>query len=342
MTRKISLAAIRMDAAPAKTESRLERAEKLVAQAAAQGAEIAVLPEVFNTGYEYHDRNYGLAEPMDGPTVAWIKSAARQHNLYLAGTLLLREPDGIYNAMLLVAPDGKTWRYDKSYPWYWERAYFRPRKHPIAPAETDFGRIGMQICWDTVHPNLWAAYAGKVDLMLVSSCPPFLHEMTVKFPDGNSVTPAGLGPLMQAVYHNAGKIFGEYFLQQSAWLGVPAIQTTGGGHFETRLSRPQLSFTGFLAARPDLWKYISHAEKIVIEAGYFDQTFIADANGQVLTRTKIDGDDVAVAQVELAEKTPIPQGPQPKIDLNPLTYWVDGMVNALLVNYYDQRWAQPV
>jgi len=338
MSRKITLAAIRMDAAPAPTETRLERAEKLVAQAAAQGTEIAVLPEVFNTGYEYHDRNYGLAEPIDGPTISWMKATARAKNLYLAGSLFVREADGIYNAMLLVAPDGKIWRYDKSYPWCWERAYFRPRQHAIAPAETELGKIGMQICWDTVHPNLWAAYAGKIDLMLVSSCPPFLHEMTVKFPDGNTVTPDGLGPLMKAVYHNAGKIFGAYFLQQSSWLGVPALQTTGGGRFQSHLSRPQLSFAVQLAARPDLWKYVAQAEKIVLEAGYFDQTFIADAQGDVLKRTQLDGDDVAVAQVELAEKTPVPQEPQPKIDLHPLTYWADALVNALLVNYYNQRW----
>jgi predicted amidohydrolase len=338
MSRNVTLAAIRMNAAPAPTQSRLERAGKLVAQAAAQGAQIAVLPEVFNTGYEYHDRNYGLAESIDGQTVSWMKSAARQHSLYLAGSLFLRESDGIYNAMLLVAPDGKTWRYDKSYPWCWERAYFRPRKHPIAPVETELGNIGMLICWDTVHPNLWTAYAGKVDLMLVSSCPPFLHEMTVKFPDGNSVKPAGLGPLMNAIYHNAGKIFGEFLLQQSAWLGVPALQTTGGGKFQSHLSRPRLSFAVQLAARPDLWKYIPQADEIVLEAGYFDQTFIADASGQVINRTTLDGDDLAVAFVELAEKTPVPQKPQPKIDLYPITYWVDTLVNALLVNYYNQRW----
>jgi hypothetical protein len=262
MPKNLTLAAIRMDAAPAPTPSRLERAQKLVSCAAAQGAQIAVLPEVFNTGYEYHDRNYSLAEPIDGPTVAWMKASARQHNLYLAGSLLLREADGIYNAMLLVSPAGRTWRYDKSYPWCWERAYFRPRKQPIAPAETDFGKIGMMICWDTVHPNLWTAYAGKIDLMLVSSCPPLMHEMTIHFPDGKSVTPNGLGLLMDTVYQNSGKIFGEFFLQQSAWLGVPAVNTTGGGEFRSFLSRLRLSFTGFLVARPDLWKYIPRGENL--------------------------------------------------------------------------------
>ncbi len=88
-----------MDAAPTPTELRLERAEKLVGQAAARSAEVAVLPEVFNTGYEYHDRNYAMAEPIGGQTVSWLKSAARKYNLYLAGSLLLRESDGIYNTI---------------------------------------------------------------------------------------------------------------------------------------------------------------------------------------------------------------------------------------------------
>ena len=338
MQNKLTLAAIRMDAAPAPTENRLERAQKLVTFAAAQGAQIAVLPEVFNTGYEYTDKNYALAESMDGQTVSWMKATARQQNLYLAGTLLLKEADGIYNAMLLVAPDGKTWRYDKSYPWCWERAYFRPRKHPIALAETEFGKIGMMICWDTGHPDLWAAYAGKVDLMLISSCPPLAYDMIIKFPDGNSVKPRQLGALMKKLYTNNEKVFGEFLLQQSAWLGLPTLQATAGGQFQTKLPRPRLSFAVLLAARPDLWKYVSQAEKIYFEAGYYDQTFIADANGQVLKRAKIDGDDVAVAQVELAGKTPIPQRPQPKIDLSPLTYRADEMTNALLVNYYNQRW----
>ncbi|PWH13911.1 MAG: hypothetical protein DDG60_09380 [Anaerolineae bacterium] len=337
MPRRVSLAAIRMDAAPAPTESRLERAEKRVAQAAAQGAQIAVLPEVFNTGYEYHDRNYSLAEPMDGPTVSWLKSAARKYNLYLAGSLLLREPAAIYNAMLLVAPDGKTWRYDKTYPWCWERAYFRPRKHPIAPAETELGKIGMLVCWDAAHPSLWAAYAGKVDLMLVSSCPPLAHQMTFRFPDGNSVQPADLGPVIHAIYRNGGKVFNGFFLEQSAWLGVPAVNTTGAGQFRSLWPRPRLTFSVLLAARPDLWKYIPQAEQITGEAGYFDETFIAGADGQVLARTTSDGDDLAVAETELAEHTPIPRSTQPRPGLSPLAYWADWFTNAALVSEY-RKW----
>lgn len=337
MSRHLTLAALRMDAAPAPTLTRLERAEKLVAQAAARGADLAVLPELFNTGYEYHERNYGLAEPSDGPTLSWMKSTARQHHLYLAGSLLLRETDEIYNAMFLVAPNGQTWRYDKSYPWCWERAYFRPRQSHLAPAETELGKIGLLICWDVAHPQLWAAYAGQVDLMLVSSCPPLEHAMTFQFPNGKKVTSRELGPVMQTIYRNSEKIFGEYFLQQTAWLGVPAVNTTGAGTFQSKLPRPRLSYAVLLATRPDLWKFIPQAENILQTAGYFDETFIADACGQVLSRTQLNGDDLTVARVELAAQTPRPQTPQPKIDLSLLTYLADEMTNALLVGYYQRH-----
>lgn len=337
MSRHLTLAAIRMDAAPAPTLTRLERAETLVAQAAARGADLAVLPEVFNTGYEYHARNYGLAEPSNGPTLSWMKSAARQHHLYLAGSLLLCEAGETYNALYLVAPNGKTWRYDKSYPWCWERAYFRPRQHPLAAAETELGKIGLLICWDVAHPQLWAAYAGQVDLMLVSSCPPLEHAMTFQFPNGKKVQARELGPVMHTIYRHSEKIFGEYFLQQAAWLGVPSVNTTGTGTFQSKLPRPGLSYAVLLAGRPDLWKFIPQAEKIIQTAGYFDETFIANARGQVLSRSQLNGDDLTVARVELAAQTPAPQTSQPKIDLSPLTYAADQLTNALLVNYYNQH-----
>lgn len=336
MNRSLTLAAIRMDATPAPTASRLERADKLVAQAAAQGAQIAVLPEVFNTGYEYHDRNYGLAEPIDGLTVQWMKATTCRYNLYLAGSLLLRENDDIFNSMFLVAPDGQTWRYDKSYPWVLERAYFRPRKQPIAIAETRLGKIGMMICWDTAHPDLWKAYAGKIDLMLVSSCPPLLHEARYQLPDGKLVLPRELGPFIQTSYRNAEKVFGPYLREQAAWLGVPLVNTTGAGKFRSKLPNPKLALGIYFAARPDLWKYVRQAEEVLLECGYFDETFITDAHGQVLSRTRLDGDDLTISTVELCENVSSPTTPQPKIGLSHLAYLADFLANQLLVSSYKQ------
>jgi predicted amidohydrolase len=339
MMREVNLAAVRMDAAPASVDSRLERAESLVARVAAQGAHIAVLPELFNTGYEYTPNNYALAERMDGRTVSWLKTAARKHNIYIAGTFLLRESDGIYNTMLLVAPDGNIWRYDKSYPWAWERAYFGPRRSPIQVADTEFGKIGMLICWDVAHTKLWAQYAGKIDLMLASSCPPLVHQIEFHFVDGRTVKSSELGAVMQGAYANADKTFGELFRNQARWLGVPSVHATGAGKFRSVLPRPKISLAALFSARPDLWKYIAQAGKVQVSAGYFNDTFIANAQGDILNKTS--GDEyLAVATVQLSDQRPVPSEEQPEFGLPRQAYLADQYSNSLLEKYYNKHWRQ--
>lgn len=338
MSRSVNIAAIRMDAKPAYIEARLERAQSLISRAIKQGAQLVVLPELFNTGYEYSPQNYRLAEQSEGKTVSWMKHITREQGVYLAGSLLLRESDGIYNSMLLVAPNGHFWRYDKTYPWAWERAYFCPRKTDIQIAETDFGNIGMLICWDVGHTNLWAQYAGKIDLLISSSCPPLVHKLNVHLPDGKTVNTNELGKLFQIAYRDADKTFGEYYRNQARWLGIPSVNTTGAGLFQSHLPNPKFATTSFFALRPDLWKYISQAEKITISAGYFDDSFIADADGNPLVKTKIDGDDFIVTTVQLADKPPRPNSPQPKSGISTLTYLLDYYVNVALKSYYNKHW----
>ena len=73
MSRKIVVAAVQMDATPAPLTDRLERAEQLIGGAHKSGAQLVVLPELFNTGYEYSEYNYKLAERENGPTLTWMK-----------------------------------------------------------------------------------------------------------------------------------------------------------------------------------------------------------------------------------------------------------------------------
>ena len=111
MTRTIKVASIQMDITPAPVNERLTRAERLANEAAEAGAQLIAFPEVFNTGYVYSPENYALAEPLDGPTSTWMRQTAARLNVHLAGTFLLHDQTDIYNALLLVAPDGRFWRY---------------------------------------------------------------------------------------------------------------------------------------------------------------------------------------------------------------------------------------
>jgi predicted amidohydrolase len=131
MARIINVAAIQMDANPAPTYDRLQRAQKLITEAARAGAHLVVLPELFNTGYGYRDENYDRAESITGSTANWLRQTAARHQIHLAGSLMLLDGKEIYNALLLFAPDGRMWRYDKNYPWGWERGYFRNAKGTV-------------------------------------------------------------------------------------------------------------------------------------------------------------------------------------------------------------------
>jgi predicted amidohydrolase len=78
-----------MDATPAPTQARLVRATRPAEQATAAGAQLVVLPELFNTGYEYSDRNHARAETAHGPTLTWMRQTAARLGVHLAGSLLL-------------------------------------------------------------------------------------------------------------------------------------------------------------------------------------------------------------------------------------------------------------
>jgi predicted amidohydrolase len=147
MKQRLKVATIQMDCAPAPVTERLSRLAPFIAEAAQADAQLAVLPESFNTGYEFHARNYAPAEPLEGETITRMKRQAAQHDIHLVGTLLLLDKTDIYNSAPLVAPDGRLWRYDKHYVPLWERAYFRGG-HQTTVADTDLGRLGMMICWD--------------------------------------------------------------------------------------------------------------------------------------------------------------------------------------------------
>jgi hypothetical protein len=336
-SRRLKIAAIQMDAAPAPVDERLERASRLLERAAAQGAQIAVLPEVFNTGYTYTDENYALAETADGRTLAWMRTKANQLNLYVAGTLFFYESGDVYNRMFLVAPGGQAWRYDKSYPWAWERAYFRKTRTGTQVADTPLGKFGMLICWDSAHANLWRQYAGQVDMMLISSCPPLVQQTRLCFPGGEKVSVQELGLIWQTIYQGADDAFGAHLLRQSAWLGTPVVNTTGSGLFQSALPRPKRSLLIYTLLRPRLWKYLKDADKVRVEAGYFPETYMATANGTLLQRVTETGDALVVSEVELANETPRPRQKQPAFGICPLAYVADWLANRLLDGYYRRR-----
>ncbi|MBN2387132.1 MAG: carbon-nitrogen hydrolase family protein [Anaerolineales bacterium] len=335
MSRTLKVAAIQMDATPAPTAERLARAGGLVTRAAGAGAQLVVLTEVFNTGYQYTDDNYLRAEPADGPTMAWMKQTAHSNAIHLAGTFLLREGEDIFNAMFLIAPDGRTWRYDKRYPAMWERAYFRAGRGLTMP-DTDLGRFGLMICWDGVHTDLWAGYAGQVDMIVICSCPPAFQQARTSLPDGTTentgriLIPSHFRPAFDA-------IFGGLFRRQAAYLQVPLVNTTPAGQFSSPLPLPRLSTFGSGIFAPRLWRHLKDARALHQECPFYQDTYIADQDGQMLAQVPSGEEGFALAEVTLADRPPNPIGRQPKFGLPVVLYGVDWLLNLLLVPTYRRK-----
>ncbi len=243
-----------------------------------RGADIVVLPELFNTGYSYAPQMHSRAENLDGQTVAWMRDIAARTEIHLAGSLLLFDGMDIANTMLLVAPDGDLWRYDKCYPWCWERSCLRPG-NTITIADTRLGKFGMLVCWDTAHLHLWAAYAGKIDLLLISSCPPDGANPRLSLHHVPPLTLGQLGPVGKPLQHTGSTLFGAMINEQTAWLGVPAICTVATGRITTPIPRGQATLVSFLPAAPWLFPYFAEAHTMSMSCDMIPGCKVLDSRG---------------------------------------------------------------
>ena len=344
MPRKIRVACVQMDAAPAPTVERLERAERLVTTAAQDGAQLVLLPEVFNTGYIYSEDNFLRVEEPGGQTITWMESLAARLNLHLAGSLMLHEGNEITNALVLCAPDGRQWRYDKRHPWGWERGYFRPGKD-VCVADLRLGesaipcRAGMLVCWDLVHADLWQSYAGRVDLMLVNSCPPDFPNAAWRLPDGAQLTLKDLGRISERLTGSADAMFNGTLRQQAAWLGVPAMHAGACGRFSSPIPGGQFFTLAMLPMAPRLGRYLSQAKQVELSSAYVPACKIIDAGGKVVAELSQDqGETLTIAEIELADETPSPKEVQPKPSIPWAAYFLsDFILPWLSLSIYRRR-----
>jgi hypothetical protein len=295
------------------------------------------LPELFNLGYAYADDNYARAETLDGETAAWLKTQAARWQTHLAGSLLLRDGGEIYNALLLIAPDGSLWRYDKNYPWGWERAYFRESR-AAAIARTALGDIGLLICWDVAHPALWQRYAGQVDLIVISSCPPDASKPRYHLPDGALLTLDDMGPLMARMKGSGQNVMDDNVRRYAAWLGVPVAHSAACGTIDTAIPDGRGLLAAMLPLAPQLIKHWSQADRLRLTCDLIDATQIVDADGAVLNAVTNHGEGYALATAALPEAKPRPVGPHPPRAASRLTYFVsDVALPGLMRGYYRKR-----
>ena len=159
--RNITVAAIQMRCVPDPAEN-LRTAERLVRQAAGQGAQVVLLPELFEREYFCQQRRYDFyayATPTDeNPAVQMGIRLARELHIVLPISFFERDCNNFYNTVACIDADGtllgtyrKTHIPDDHY--YQEKFYFTPGDTGFRVFRTKFGCIGVGICWDQWFPE---------------------------------------------------------------------------------------------------------------------------------------------------------------------------------------------
>jgi len=143
-------------------EDNLTRAEGKIREAAARGAQIVCLHELFAGEYFCRTEDaalFDLAESVPGPTTDRLAKMAKEKEVALVVSLFERRAPGVYhNTCAILDADGSyLGKYRKMHipddPLYYEKFYFTPGDLGFLNFDTKYARIGVQICWDQWYPE---------------------------------------------------------------------------------------------------------------------------------------------------------------------------------------------
>ena len=182
------LALIQLEIENADVESNVTRAAFAIADAAARGADLVALPEIFNVGYFAFDAYQRNAESLEGPTLSRIADAAAEHGVgVLAGSIVedLAETtsaqtpaeEGLANTSVLFDRDGSRlaiYRKHHLFGYQSAEAQMLVPGERLAVADFEGFTVGMTTCYDMRFPELYRALAEDgATLILVPSAWPY-------------------------------------------------------------------------------------------------------------------------------------------------------------------------
>jgi predicted amidohydrolase len=126
---------------------------------------LIVLPETFTTGFSMNVQ--ALADTMDGPTVATLKTWAQTYQTAITGSFIAREEDRYYNRAFFITPEGQAAYYDKRHLFRMsgENKHFTPGGRPLIVNYRGWN-ICLQVCYDLRFP-VWSRNAGKAYDLLI-------------------------------------------------------------------------------------------------------------------------------------------------------------------------------
>ncbi|HEX5419150.1 MAG TPA: carbon-nitrogen hydrolase [Gammaproteobacteria bacterium] len=248
-------------------EANLERAVEGIRDAAARGARLVVLPELFRSRYFCQDEDpthFELAEPVPGPSTERLAGLASELEVTIVASLFERRAPGLFHNTAVVLDGGRGYvgKYRKMHipddPRYYEKFYFTPGDLGFKSFHTAQAELGVLVCWDQWYPEAARLTALRGAELLI-------------YP-----TAIGWHPEEKAQY-------GER--QQEAWETVQRGHAIANGCFVVAVNR-----VGFEPA-PD--------GKGGIE--FWGRSFIAAPDGRIIARGPSDAEAVLVEQIELGD-----------------------------------------
>jgi len=240
----------------------LEKTVWKVREAAARGAQVVCLQELFRSQYFCREENaelFALAESIPGPSTETLGKLARELKVVIVASLFERRAAGLYhNTAAVLGPDGEiAGLYRKMHipddPLYFEKYYFTPGDLGFGNIETPYGRLGVLVCWDQWYPEgaRIAALSGA-DLLV--------------YP-----TAIGWHPSEKAQYGAA---------QLDAWRTIQRAHAIANGIYVAAVNR--VGYEGPPEHGLEFW----------------GNSFVADPFGQVIAQASSDQEEILVAECD--------------------------------------------
>jgi N-carbamoylputrescine amidase len=253
------------------TDSRADniaRAATLIRSAAAKGAQIICLKELFDAPYfckSQQVERFDLAEPIPGATTDAMQALARELAVVLVVPIFERQAAGVYrNSAAVIDADGSLLGvYRKMHipddPLYYEKLYFTPGDLGFRVWKTSYGKIGVLICWDQWYPEgarLTAMQGAQI----------------LFYP-----TAIGWHPSEKKVYGPR---------QHGAWETIQRSHAVANGCYVAAVNR----------IGTEILKKVGGDG---IE--FWGQSFVAGTSGEILTKASVNKEEVLIVPVDLAQ-----------------------------------------
>ncbi|NLX18538.1 MAG: carbon-nitrogen hydrolase [Desulfobulbus sp.] len=250
----------------ANREDNIARSLKGIHEAAAQGAQLLVLPELHTSLYfcQTEDtRCFDLAEPIPGPSSAQFGRVAKELGVVIVTSLFERRAPGLYhNTAVVFETDGSiAGQYRKMHipddPGYYEKFYFTPGDLGFTPIATSLGCLGVLICWDQWFPE-------AARLMAMTGAELLIYPTAIGY-DPNDSPP-------------------EQKRQRDAWVTIQRSHAVANGIPVISVNR-----IGFE----------SDPSGASAGAQFWGNSFVAGCQGELLAVAATESEEVLIADVDL-------------------------------------------